>query len=172
MKGFRKISPDEISENVIKLISRDWMLVTAGDESSYNTMTASWGSVGFMWGKPVAQCYVRPQRYTYEFMEKSDTYTLTFFPDGYKDALNLCGTKKSGRDLSIKPETPDGYYSAKSVDGCVSFKEAKLVLVLKKLYHQDMKKEAFDEASIVSKDYPNGDFHRIYIGEILSCYVK
>lgn len=168
MQGFRQVAPTELSENVIKLISKDWMLVTAGSPDHYNTMTASWGAVGFMWNKPVAFCYVRPQRYTYEFMEQNDTYTLTFFPDGYREALNICGSK-SGRDIDKARET--GLLPIE-VDGNVTFEQAKLVLVCKKLYHDDMKQTAFDEQDIIAHDYPNADYHRIYIGEIVAAYVK
>lgn len=168
MQGFRQVAPTELSENVIKLISKDWMLVTAGSPDHYNTMTASWGAVGFMWNKPVAFCYVRPQRYTYEFMEQNDTYTLTFFPDGYREALNICGSK-SGRDIDKARET--GLIPIE-VDGNVTFAQAKLVLVCKKLYHDDMKQTAFDDRDIIAHDYPNADYHRIYIGEIVAAYVK
>lgn len=168
MQGFEKIAPTELTENVIKLISKDWMLITAGSPDDYNTMTASWGAMGFMWNKPVALCYVRPQRYTYEYMEKNDTYTLTFFPDGYRQALNLCGSR-SGRDID---KAKQAGLTVSAVDGSVCFAEAKLVLVCKKLYHDDMKADAFDEKQIIAHDYPAADFHRIYIGEIVAAYIK
>ena len=83
MKGFREISPYEI-ENAMKLIGRDWMLVSAEKDGKVNTMTASWGGLGIMWSKNVATAYVRPQRYTKEFMDNADTFTLTFFKEEYK----------------------------------------------------------------------------------------
>ena len=87
----------EINENAVKLIGKEWMLITAGNMENYNTMTASWGNIGFLWGKPVATIYVRPQRYTLEYIEREECFTLSFFPEQYRKALNICGTK-SGRD--------------------------------------------------------------------------
>lgn len=87
----------ELTFNPFERIGNDWCLISAGTEDSFNTMTASWGGVGILWGKEVATCYIRPQRYTKQFVDGSDCFTLTFFPDGYKKALGLCG-RVSGRD--------------------------------------------------------------------------
>jgi flavin reductase (DIM6/NTAB) family NADH-FMN oxidoreductase RutF len=84
MKTFKEIKPTEIKGNPIHLIGQEWMLITAGTPQHFNTMTASWGSMGELWFKPVCFCFVRPQRYTYEFMEKSDVFTLSFFDEQYK----------------------------------------------------------------------------------------
>ena len=86
-------------DNPFTLINKDWMLITAGNEQSHNTMTASWGGVGELWGKYVSTIYVRPQRYTLEFVEREDYYSLCFFGPEYRQALNFCGTK-SGRTLT------------------------------------------------------------------------
>ena len=96
--AFREIDPKELTGNPFERIGSQWMLVTAGDQNRYNTMTASWGGLGVMWGKNVAYTVIRPQRYTYEFMESNDTYTLSFYGKEYKTALNFCGSK-SGRDV-------------------------------------------------------------------------
>ena len=97
MNKFIEIDPQELTDNVFKLIGRDWMLITAGDERRCNTMTASWGGLGVQWNANVAVSFVRPSRYTYEFLEKGKYYTLSFFDSGYRRALQLCGSK-SGRD--------------------------------------------------------------------------
>ena len=94
----KEIKPVEIKENLIDLIKNQWMLVTAGNTEACNTMTASWGFAGYIWNRPVAVTVVRPQRYTYQFMEKEDTFSLCFFDEEYRDALKLCGSK-SGRDI-------------------------------------------------------------------------
>ena len=86
MKGFREILPNEL-ENSIKLIGGDWMLITAADGEKVNTMTASWGCLGVLWNKNVCVAYVRPQRYTYEFIEKASTMSFSFFEEKYRDAL-------------------------------------------------------------------------------------
>ena len=95
----KKIAPKDIDKNVIKLIGQDWMLVTAGDQEKFNMMTASWGSMGYLWNKPVVMVFVRPQRYTFEFTEKKDEFTLSFFDEKYRHALNVCGSV-SGRDVN------------------------------------------------------------------------
>ena len=129
MFNFKEISPNEIRDNPFKLIGKDWMLVTAGDKSKFNTMTASWGGVGILWNKPVAFTFIRPQRYTFEFTEQGEYYTLSFFDEEYRKALNFCGTK-SGRDYDKVKET--GLTPVFSEDAPY-FGEAKLVLVCKKL---------------------------------------
>ena len=102
--SFREIDPKTLEGNPFVRIGDQWMLVTAGDQKQYNTMTASWGGLGVMWGKNVAYTVIRPQRFTYEFMEACDTYTLSFYPKEWKPALNLCGSK-SGRDVDKAKET-------------------------------------------------------------------
>jgi flavin reductase (DIM6/NTAB) family NADH-FMN oxidoreductase RutF len=168
MDKFTLIDAGEIQENVFKLIGDDWMLVTGGDKDSFNTMTASWGGLGILWGKQVSFCFVRPSRYTYEFMEKSDYYTLSFFEDKYRDVLNLCGSK-SGRNIDKVAET--GINTAVDDTGAVYFTEAKLVLVCKKLYFQDILPENFLDAGI-EKNYKGSDYHRMYVGEIIRCIKK
>jgi len=96
-KLFRKINPEDVRGNVFSMIGNDWMLITAGKRNHYNMMTASWGSAGVLWKKPVIFVFIRPQRYTYEFIEKQANFTVSFFNEEYRDLLNLCGTT-SGRD--------------------------------------------------------------------------
>lgn len=104
MENFEEIKPAAITENFIKLIGSDWMLVTAGQREHFNTMTASWGGVGFLWNKPVVFVFIRPQRYTFGFIEQEPMFTLSFFTEAYRSALQLCGTK-SGRDTDKVAET-------------------------------------------------------------------
>lgn len=163
--GLREVNIREIKTSVVELISDRWMLVTAGDETGFNTMTASWGGVGELWKKDVVFTFIRPQRYTFEFMEKSDTFTLCFF-DGYKKELALCGAK-SGRDIDKVKECG---FTPVSGNG-VYFEEASLVLICKKLAYQDMDPKGFLDPSIMD-NYAAGDFHRTYVGEILKVLVK
>ena len=102
--AFQEISVEQLKDNPFTLINKDWMLITAGNQESHNTMTASWGGVGELWGKYVSTIYIRPQRYTLEFLEREDTYSLCFFDPEYRPALNLCGSK-SGRDVDKDKET-------------------------------------------------------------------
>lgn len=167
MAVFTEIKADKIKGNIFDLIGRQWMLVTAGDRDNYNTMTASWGGAGVLWNKPVSFCFIRPQRYTLEFLEKYDHYTLSFYDEGYREALNYCGSH-SGRDSDKVKQTgltPD-------FDGdAVYFDEAKLVLVCRKLYMQDMNEESFIDKSLLS-NYAKGDYHKIFAGEIGKVLIK
>ena len=90
---FKTITPEEITENIFKLIGKDWALVTAGNTEKSNPMTISWGGAGIMWGKPVAFTFIRPQRYTMEFLQREDCYTMSFFEEDYRKALSFCGSK-------------------------------------------------------------------------------
>lgn len=168
MSDFKKITTEELTANPFKLIGKDWMLITAGDKEKFNTMTASWGGVGIMWGKPVATAYIRPQRYTFEFIENGDYYTQSFFDEEYRDALKFCGSK-SGRDYDKVKET--GLTPVVDDEtGAVYFKEAKLVFICKKMYAQFLNEESALTED-VTKWY-NGDYHKMYMSEIVSVLVK
>lgn len=166
--SFKVIKPEEIERSAFELINKDWMLLTSGDAESYNTMTVSWGGLGVIWHKPAATIYVRPQRYTYEFMEKNEYFTLSVYPDAMRDKLTICG-KKSGRDIDKAKEC--GFTAAQSSCGSVYFEEAELVLVCKKKFHSDFTPANFDDASL-EEFYPNHDYHRMYIGEIVEVLKK
>jgi flavin reductase (DIM6/NTAB) family NADH-FMN oxidoreductase RutF len=166
--NFENIKPTELTENFFSLIKNDWMLVTAGNSDSYNTMTASWGGVGIMWNKPVAYVVIRPQRYTREFVDKSETLSLSFFDPKYHSALEFCG-KYSGRDTDKAAAT--GLTPIALPSGTVAFEQARIVLECRKLYSEQLKKEAFIDQSLLS-NYPNDDFHILYISEIVNVFVE
>lgn len=163
-----KILPQDLNDNVFKLIGSDWMLITAGGTGSYNTMTASWGAMGVLWNKNVCFCFLRPQRHTRAFIEKNEVFTLSFFEDKYREALNLCGTL-SGKDTDKVKKA--GITPAESASGSVYFKEARLVIECKKIYFQDMEPANFIDAGIAA-NYPKKDYHRMYIGEVTGCYIN
>lgn len=165
---FEKIDPKALDQNVFSLIGDQWMLITAGNQDQCNTMTASWGGLGVLWGKPVATVYIRPQRYTLEFVEREDTFTLCFFGEQYRKALALCGSK-SGRDVDKVKECG---FTVATAEGAPYFEEADLVLVCKKAYWQDMDPTHFLDGEIDSKWYPGKDYHRIFIGEIVEVLRK
>ena len=121
----KKIDPKELNVNPFTLLDNDWALLMAGDKDSFNSMTVSWGGVGVLWRKNVSTVYVRQSRYTKEFMDNSDYYTLTFLKDGYKDKLSLLGTK-SGRD--IDKMNVEGLNLVELENG-FGYEESKLVLV-------------------------------------------
>lgn len=163
---WNKIDPKELSGNPFRMIGEEWMLVTAGTPDHYNTMTASWGGLGVIWSKPVATIYVRPQRYTYEFLERNERLTLSFFPEKYRKALAFCGSK-SGRDYDKAKECG---LTPVEAEGSAAFAEARLVLACRKLYYSDVDPEHFLDSSIDGANYPEKDYHRMYICEITGVY--
>ncbi len=169
MHNFKSIKPTAITDNVFKLLDKDWMLITAGTMDHYNTMTASWGHMGIMWNLPVAIAWVRPQRYTFEFTERNSDFTLSFFTEEYRQALQFCGSR-SGRDHDKAAET--GLTPVVTESGNVFFREARLVMECRKLYADDLKSENFIVPEIAGKHYPKNDFHRFYMGEIVNLMVK
>ena len=170
MSAFRSVAPAALPDNLFTRIGDDWMLITAANsKGEVNTMTASWGCAGILWNKPVAICFIRPQRYTYGFTEDSDTLTLSFFPAGeYRDALRYCGTR-SGRDGDKFAAT--GLTVAAAENGAPYVSEANLVLVCRKLYADDLKEGCFLDPEML-KHYAAKDFHRFYICEIVEALVR
>ncbi|MDR2010998.1 MAG: flavin reductase [Bacteroidales bacterium] len=166
-KVYKKVDPKEIRENPVKLI-HEWMLVTAGTEESYNTMTASFGTVGIMWDRPATTMFIREIRYTNDFLQKNDYYTLSFFDDEYKPALSLLGTK-SGRDSDKIKES--GLTPIKTPMGNMTFGEAKMVIECKKIYagHFDEKQNAIPEIAELPYSY---DDIIMYAGEIVNVWVR
>lgn len=168
MAVFKEIKPTDITNNPFSLIGNDWALVTAKNGEKCNTMTASWGGVGIMWNKPVAFTFIRPQRFTFGLMENEQYYTLGFFDEKYRDALKFCGSK-SGRDYDKAKET--------GLTPCYDevapyFEQSKLVLVCKKLYAQFLNEESVISENDVLSAYPNKDYHKMYISEIVKVLVK
>lgn len=162
---FKEISPKEIPDNLIKAISDEWMLISAGDKNGYNMMTASWGFAGEMWGSDSVIAMIRPQRYTMKFVEENDYFTLSFYGDR-KDIHKVCGSQ-SGRDVNKTERT--GLTPVFS-DDTVYFEEARLVLICKKQYLDTLKEECFVDDEPL-KWYDN-DFHNMIIGKIEKVLIK
>ena len=163
---FKEIQASTLKDNFFKAIGKDWMLITAGTKDSFNTMTASWGTIGVLWNKTVAICFVRPQRHTFKFMEDNEFFTLTFFDRGDRNILQYCGTH-SGRNVDKMAET--GLKPRFTDSGNVYFEQARLVMECKKLYSDHIKPDMFHIPGIRDKTYPSRDYHKFYIGEITSC---
>jgi flavin reductase (DIM6/NTAB) family NADH-FMN oxidoreductase RutF len=163
-----KINPQDISGNAFAQIGEQWFLLTAGEPGgTFNTMTGGWGGLGIMWHQPVTFTVVRPQRYTFEFMEKADRYTLSFFPEKYKKALNFCG-ERSGRDTDKPAET--GLRPVELESGVWTFEQAELTIVCRKLYADFIKEGAFIDAALLPQFYPDKDYHKLYIGAVETAY--
>ena len=160
-----------MKEDIWNLIGKQWMLVTAGSLDSFNTMTASWGGIGWLWNKPVAFIFIRPERYTHQFVEKSEYVTLSFLPEEYRKALQICGTV-SGRDTNKVADanlTPEFIRS-----GVVGFAQSRLTLVCKKLFKTSMTEDCFIDKDVLKRwynDQPGGSLHDVYVVEINEAYV-
>jgi flavin reductase (DIM6/NTAB) family NADH-FMN oxidoreductase RutF len=162
MEGFNQIDTKNVS-NVFNQIGSEWMLITAGDQNKFNTMTASWGGFGVLWYLPVSFIFVRPQRYTFEFLEKHAVYSLCFFDQSYKKILNFCGSK-SGKVIDKIKET--GLKPIHTPSGAIAFEQASLIIECRKLYAGQIDKNNFIDTNIIQKVYAENDFHQLYIGEI------
>ena len=147
--SFREGKIEELQFNPFTKIGKEWLLITAGDEKKHNTMTASWGGVGVLWGKNVVTTYIRPQRYTKEFVDAQDVFTITFFGENCRAGL-----------------TP--YF----VDGTTAFEEAEMIFVCRKLYADEIKPEKFIATENDARWYPEKDYHTMYIAEITKVLVK
>nr|WP_300091838.1 flavin reductase [Sedimentibacter sp.] len=168
MSNFIEIKTEELNISPFELIGHDWMLITAEKDGKANTMTASWGGLGVMWGKNVAYTVVRPQRYTKEFIENSETFSLSFFDPGFKKQLSYLGSISGREEDKIKKSG----LTLMHVDSTPSFEEASVVIVCKKLYAQDFKPEFFIEKEHEEKWYPNKDYHKLYISEVIKILKK
>ena len=168
METFKAINPEEISENTFKLIGKDWMLITASDGEKVNSMTASWGGFGVLWGKNVVYIVVRPQRYTKEFIDKSNKFSITFFNEEYRPQLAYMG-KVSGRD---EDKIAKSGLNIIESNGVPFFKEGKLSAICNVLYKQNIMAENFLDESINEQWYPEKDYHTLYVAEIKEVFVK
>ena len=165
--AMKEIDIREVKENLVHLLADEWALVTAGRGDALGTMTVSWGGIGELWGKDMATIYIRPQRYTKKFLDENNYFTLSFYPEQYKDALRLCGSK-SGREINKVEAT--------GLTPCFDqaapyYEQARLVFLCRKLYRQDMEESAFLDKGLLEKWYDN-DLHRMFIGEIVKVLEK
>ncbi len=167
--NFELFDVKHLVENFFRVLDDDWMLISAGNSENVNMMTASWGGFGILWNKPVAFIFIRPQRYTYQLINKSPVFSLAFFEDKYRNELNFCGTK-SGSEFNKLKET--GLTGFLTQNGCWAFNEARLFMECRKLYAGHLMPEFFIDQSQINKHYPQNDFHQLTIGEIIGCYYK
>lgn len=168
MSKFVEIKPEDLNQSPFKLIGSDWMLITAEKDNKVNTMTASWGGFGVMWGKNVAYIVLRPQRYTKEFVDSSDTFSLTFFDNSFKKQLGYLGSV-SGRneDKLSKVELTVAHSNSTPY-----FEEANIAVICKKLYAQGFTPESFIAKECDEKWYPEKDYHTLYIAEVEKILIK
>ncbi len=160
--GFEKTTYEYVTKISSPKLMRDWMLITAGKEGSYNTMLASWGGIGVLWGGPVAFIFVRDSRHTKKFVDKSERFSLTFFNDEYKDALYHCGTV-SGKD---RDKVSEAGLTPVYGEHTTYFEQAAIVFNCRKLSETLIPLEDVLDRSIVERFYDDADCHTMYIGEI------
>ena len=163
--SYREADIESYAIRPFEAIGKKWTLITAEKNGVVNTMTASWCGIGVLWSKNVLTIYIRPQRYTREFVDASDYFTVTLF-DGYLKELGVLGTK-SGRDGDKIAEV--GFH-VETVGGQPTFREGKTAIVCKKLYRGRLAPENFVATAIVDSCYPKEDFHYVYVGEIVGIY--
>ena len=165
---FKEIDITSVKENFIDAIANEWFLVAAGDENKFNMMTASWGFVGQMWNKNSAITVIRPTRYTKEFVDNNDLFTISFLgEDAKKSVHSVCG-KLPGREVDKCKETG---LNPVFKDDTVFFDKARLVLVCTKMYVSEIRHECFIDKNLDEQFY-NDDYHIAYVGEIVKCYIN
>lgn len=168
MSKFREIKCEDLNKNIFDTVGREWMLITAGDKESFNTMTASWGGLGVLWSRNVAFCFVRPERYTFKFTEDNEYFSLAFFGGEYKKELAFCGSK-SGRDTD-KAEACG--FTPCFDENAPYFEQAQTVLICKKLFAQQFDESSFVDKSILDTYYNGDGYHMAYVGEIVKVLRK
>jgi flavin reductase (DIM6/NTAB) family NADH-FMN oxidoreductase RutF len=161
---FQEIDIESLKFNPFTKISKQWMLISAGNKTKCNTMTASWGALGELWKKPVSFIFIRPQRYTLEFIEKEDYYSICFFDKNDRNALNYCGSH-SGRNETDKISSAG--LTPVFDEKAPYFKEAKVVFICRKMHGQTIDPACFIDKSIDSECYADKDYHKMFVGEIV-----
>jgi flavin reductase (DIM6/NTAB) family NADH-FMN oxidoreductase RutF len=170
---FKSISPEEITDNVFKLVGKDFTVITAGKEPEHNSMTASWGGLGILFEKPVTWCFLRASRYTLELIKKEHSYTMSYFPDQYKEQVLFFGSK-TGKNTDKMKETT--LTAVQTPSGNVSYKEAKLIIECKLTELTSVNPDDFYTSE--GKDFINGayqevkDYHKLVFGEITNVWIN
>jgi len=171
--NFKKVEPKDLQINPMTILSDKWPLLTAGNlEGGFNTMTIAWGHIGNIWatggGRLTFVAYVRPQRYTHEFMDKNDLFTVSVLPPEFKDKLAYLG-RVSGRD---EDKVANSGLTPVFSHGTTYFAQAKMVFVCRKLYQAPILDEGFVDRDLMNKVYPEKDYHTFYIGEVVEILEK
>lgn len=166
--SFKQILPEDFAGNSFSTIGKDWLLVTAEKEGKVNSLTASWGGMGVLWNKDVAFIFLRPQRYTKEFVDSSAHFSLSVLPESYRKVLSYMGTV-SGRD---EDKISKSGLTTEFEKGTPYFAEADTVFICKKLYVQPLEENCFEDCTIYDRNYPKNDLHTMYIAEIEKVLIK
>lgn len=169
MHTFQPYPIDMLNMNPFTKIGKEWALISAGDKNKCNTMTVSWGGVGVLWGKNVVYIFIRDSRYTKEFIDNGEFFSMSFFDEKYRDALSYCG-KESGRNVDDKFKgaclTPAFRHNIPYPD------EANLVLLCRKMAAVPITEDTFVDPQIMPKWYSDNDMHVMYVGEIIESVAR
>ena len=168
MHTFQQYPIELLEMNPFIKLSKEWALVTSGSKAKFNTMTVSWGGVGVLWGKNGVFIIIRDSRYTKEFIDNGDFFSLSFLNEQYREALSFCGSK-SGRDHDKFAEaglTPAFRHSIPYPD------ESNLVILCRKMAAVPITEDSFTDASIMEKWYATNDMHTMYVGEIIDVLAR
>ena len=169
MHTFQPYPIDMLNMNPFTKIGKEWALISAGDKNKCNTMTVSWGGVGVLWGKNVVYIFIRDSRYTKEFIDNGEFFSMSFFDEKYRDALSYCG-KESGRNVDNKFKgaglTPAFRHNIPYPD------EANLVLLCRKMAAVPITEDTFVDPQIMPKWYSDNDMHVMYVGEIIEAVAR
>ncbi len=168
MHTFQPYPINQLEFNPFDKIGKDWGVITVSDGKKYNAMTASWGYVGEMWNKHVVCIVVRESRYTKEFLDKTDFFSLTFFEEKYKKELKYLGSV-SGRN---EDKIASARLNVNHKKGIPFIDEGNFVFLCQKLSATKINPEDFVDKSIKENFYKEGDYHTMYIGEILEVMAR
>ncbi len=175
---FKEIKINEYNGNPMTMFGEDWALVAAGNEQNgYNAMTIAWGHLGAIWDRntstgkiiiPTAEVYIRPQRYTKEFIDREELFTISSFDESYRKSLGYMGSH-SGRE---EDKIAKAGLTPVFADDTTYFEEAKIIFICRKIYQDTLIDNGFLDKKIMDDNYPKKDYHERYVGEIVKILVK
>ncbi len=164
----KKENIESLDVNWIKTIHQDWAVLTVNADKKVNGMTVNWIQVGWLWNKHVVSVYVRPQRYTYPFINEEEYFSLAFFDEKHRKELAYLG-RVSGSD---EDKLKECNFTTSTIDDTPIINEAKMVLTIKKLHETNLEENQFINHDVVSQSYPDRDFHKVIVGEIINVYTN
>lgn len=168
MHTFQNFPIEQIEFNPFVKIGKEWALVTAGNKNQYNTMTVSWGGLGVLWGKNTAFIFVRDSRYTKEFIDKGDFFSISFLSEDYREALNYCGSHSGRNENKFEAAnlTPAFRHSIPYPD------EANFVILCRKMAAVKLTEDTFLDSDLMKKWYADKDMHTMYVAEIIDVMAR
>ena len=158
----------DFNTDIFKQFDQKWALLSAGKAAAHNTMTISWGGMGTLWNKPVVTVYVKPLRFTNKFMKENEYFTVSFLPEEYRKAVLTMGTM-TGRHHTDKDAAAG--LTVKDLGEAVTYEEAELVFLCRKIYWQDMITQHMP-SDVVREYYTPDEPHTMYIGEVVDIIRK